>query len=109
MLNLSTFNHNNHPSKVKMVTKIIRCGISVLITYAINRARLARWINREVPKQARTIAFTSLVYTVPAWLMGSPTRSRLWRYRICLSKSLRLETVDCQTKCWAGFSSSFLL
>ena len=31
MLNLSAFNHNHHPSRVKMVAKFIRRGIRVLI------------------------------------------------------------------------------
>jgi hypothetical protein len=32
MLNLSAFNHNHHPSGVKMLAKYIRRGISVLFS-----------------------------------------------------------------------------
>jgi ketosteroid isomerase-like protein len=37
MLNLSAFNHNHHPSRVKMVAKIIRRGISVILIFKFKR------------------------------------------------------------------------
>jgi hypothetical protein len=34
ILNLSTFNYNHHPSRVKMVAKFIRRGIRVCINFS---------------------------------------------------------------------------
>jgi hypothetical protein len=40
LLNLSTFNHNHHPSRVKMVAKFIRRGIRVLLIFVIPAASI---------------------------------------------------------------------